>query len=335
MGGDAVVRLHLSETATPSELARLAATEDAAKLGRYPDPTYADLIAELATFWQVDRDEIVVGNGSDELLLLSALAYGAGAPGVVTGGTFKGHRYAVEATGQPVIEVPLTASGRIDAIGFAAALDGAGIGFLCTPHNPGGAALEQDELDVIVDAARRTGATLVIDEAYMEYASPGTPSSAVPPSEGIVVLRTFSKAYGLAGLRIGYAIGRASDLAVIVDLQRVIPFRVNRPGAAAAVAALRDQGHLAHTCATNTRRRTWFTSALRARGIEVRPSEANFVAIAVSDPAAVCAHLLDVHGIAVRDASEMGFEGHVRVALGDERALRRIVDVIGEVSGWA
>jgi histidinol-phosphate aminotransferase len=332
VGDNSLVRLHLSENERPSPLARAAAAEEAARLGRYPDPTYANLTAELATFWQVRSDEVVVSNGSDELLLLSALAFGAQAAGVVTAGTFLGHRYAVEATGRQATEVPLAPDGRIDAIGFSRALDRAGVAFVCNPHNPGGSALADDDLAAIVEAAQAAGSTLVVDEAYMEYADHGTASLAGPPRDGVIVLRTFSKAYGLAGLRVGYAIGSAGDLDAIRHLQRVVPFRVNRVGVAAAIAALRDPEHLARIRGENSRKRAWLTSALHAKGIEARPSVTNFVAIPVANPDAIRAHLLEKHRIVVRDTSDMGYAGHIRVSLGEESALQCVVDTVARFS---
>lgn len=330
-----MVRLHLSENPRPSPLARAAAVEEAARLDRYPDQTYDELTTELATFWRVRPDEIVVGNGSDELILLCAMAYGGRTAGVVTAGTFAGHSLAVDASRRPLVEVPLTPDGRIDAVAFAHALDGAGIAFICTPHNPGGSALSPGDLAAIVDAAQEAGVVLIVDEAYMEYADIGTASLAGPPQEGVVVLRTFSKAYGLAGLRIGYAIGSARDLGALRTLQRVIPYRVNRPGAAAAIAALRDVEHLERTRSDNARKRIWFTSSLRSRGIEVPPSATNFVTIPVAEPSAVQAQLLERYGIVVRDTSDMGYAGHIRVSLGEESGLRRMLAAIDDLSGSA
>jgi histidinol-phosphate aminotransferase len=332
---DSVVRLHLSENSSPSPLAQAAAVEAAARPDRYPDQTYAELTTALATFWRVHTDEIVVGNGSDELLLLCAMVYGSRTAGVVTAGTFAGHRLAVEATRRPVVEVPLNPDGRIDAVAFSEALDGAGIAYICTPHNPSGSALSPSDLAAIVDAAQVAAVMLIVDEAYMEYADVGTASLAGPPQEGVVVLRTFSKAYGLAGLRVGYAIGSAHDLRALRTLQRVIPYRVNRPGAAAAIAALRDVEHLELARSDNARKRAWFTSALRAKGFDVRPSATNFVTIPVADPSAIQAQLLERYGIAVRDTSDMGYAGHIRVSLGEESALRRVLAAIDDLSGSA
>lgn len=329
---DSAARLHLSENLSPSPFAAVAVAEEAVRLGLYPDRTYSDLTAELATFWGVCPDEVAIGNGSDELLLFCAMAYGAQGEGVVTAGTFAGHRLAIEAARRPVIEVPLTTDGRIDAIEFSRALDGAGIAFVCTPHNPSGVALSQNDLTVIVRAAQRAGVVLVVDEAYMEYADPGTASLAGPPQEGAIVLRTFSKAYGLAGLRVGYAIGTAGDLRAIRKLQRVIPFRVNRLGAAAAIAALRDVEHLEATRSENALKRAWFTSAIQSKGFDAQPSATNFVTIAVRNPAAVRAHLYERHRITVRDTSDMGYAGHIRVSLGEESALQCVLDVIDDFS---
>jgi histidinol-phosphate aminotransferase len=327
-----LARLHLSEGGIASGLCLPAIAAELEAVNLYPDPNCEALISALARHWGVPPQHLAAGNGSDELLLLCALALGdQSLPGTISAGTFPGHRFALEVSRRGFREVPLV-DGRIDATAFAEAIPGAGIAFLCTPHNPSGTALTQPELDLIVAAASAAEVPLVTDEAYMEFAPQGTASAVGLAASGLrtVALRTFSKAYGLAGLRVGYAVGSRAEIAAIRAAQRVLPFRVNRLGQVAALAALEDSGCIERVRAETARRRRWFTAALREEGFEVRESATNFVAVAVADPAALASTLRADYGIAVRDTEDMGYPGHVRISLGEknelERALRALVD---------
>lgn len=326
-----VARLHLSESRVASAGCFPAIAAEVAASNLYPDPDCTELTAALARHWDLETGSFAVGNGSDELILLCALALGdASRPGVVSAGSFAGHRFALEIARREVREVPL-ADGYVDASAFARALDGASIGFLCTPHNPSGVALSQVELEEVARAAAETGATLVVDEAYMEFAPYGTPSATalVPARARIVALRTFSKAYGLAGVRVGYAIASMRQAAALRHAQRVLPFRVNRLGQVAALAALEDRACIERVRCETAGKRAWFTGALRAQGFLVHNSSANFVAVRVDDPATLCRRLLNDHGIAVRDTSDMGYPNHVRISLGTSAELERVLAALG------
>ncbi len=328
-----LTRLHLSESSVASAKCLPAMAAEMAATNLYPDPDCDALVSALAGHWAVDPDNVAVGNGSDELILLSALALGdLSRPGTISAGTFSGHRFALEISRRGFREVPLV-DGRVDAGSFARSIPGSGIAFLCTPHNPSGVALAQDELEEIVGAAAGAGVPLVVDEAYMEFAPEGTASvTPLAASSGrAVALRTFSKAYGLAGVRVGYAIGCGADVAALRVAQRVLPFRVNRFGQVAALAALEDPACIERVRAETTRKRQWLTGALREEGFRVHDSATNFVAVAVGDPAAVTRALREEHAIAIRDTGDMGYPGHVRISLGEtselERALRALVGV--------
>jgi histidinol-phosphate aminotransferase len=305
-----------------------------AAVSLYPDPDCEQLVSALARHWSTTPEKIAVSNGSDEMILLCALALGDTARrGVVSAGTFRGHRFALEVARRGCHEVPLV-DGQIDAESFARAIPDAGIAFLCTPHNPSGTALSTSEFELIVAAAVATGVPLVVDEAYIEFATPGTPSAIdlVESDLTVIALRTFSKAYGLAGLRVGYAVGGRREIAAIRSTQRVLPFRVNRLGQAAALAALADDTCIDRVRMETAEKRRWFTQGLRGRGFRVRDSEANFVTVAVDDPAEAARKLRDDHAIAVRDTQDMGYPGHVRISLGRKEELERVLCALSNTS---
>lgn len=326
-----LARLHLSEGEAASPTSIDAVRRELGDLNRYPDPAYTELTAAIADRWSVDAENVAIGNGSDELILLSALALGDRVrPGVVSAGTFAGHRFALEVAGRGVREVPLAGS-QVDVPGFTRAMRGAGIAFACTPHNPSGVALDDSQLRAVLDAATDADIPLVADEAYMEFAPVGTPSTAALAGRRVLTLRTFSKAYGLAGIRVGYAIGDAREIAAIREAQRVLPFRVNRLGQAAALAALADAACLERVHAETARKRDWLTGVLMAAGFTVQPSATNFVTVAVDDAAATALMLLNAYGIAVRDTADMGYIGHIRISLGEHRELERVVSALIEI----
>jgi histidinol-phosphate aminotransferase len=308
----------------PALVAQLAVSN------QYPDPSYEELVCALAEHWALAPANIAVGNGSDELILLCALALGDPAlPGVISAGTFPGHRFALEVARRGCREVPL-AAGRVDVDGLVRALPGAGIAFLCTPHNPSGVALTNRELERIAETAAEAHVPLVVDEAYMEFAPEhtATVAAAIPSAQRIVALRTFSKAYGLAGVRVGYALANETDADLLRDAQRVLPFRVNRLGQAAALAALQDRECIPRVRRETAHKREWFTAALRESGFEVPDSAANFVAVAVSDPAVAARWLLVEYQVAVRDTSDMGYPAHVRISLGPREDLQRALNAL-------
>jgi histidinol-phosphate aminotransferase len=324
-------RLHLSESPYgASPLALRAAREALTPTARYPDPARLDVVRAVAAHNAVGEDRVVVANGSDELVLLTALALGdRGRPGVTTAGTFPGYRVCLEATGRGCEEIPLDGT-RVDVRAVAAAMEHSGIVYLCHPHNPSGAVLGHDELELLVERAAVTGTPLVLDEAYLEFAPAGTPRLCDYLGSGapLLSLRTFSKAHGLAALRVGYAVGSPDLTGRLRAAQGTMPFSVNAVAQAAAVAALDDTDHIPLVRRENALRRAAFRAELERRGRRSLPSATNFVAVPVSDSAAAERLLAEEHGILVRDAGRFGFPGHLRISLGPQEDLERLLDAL-------
>ncbi|MGW2640694.1 aminotransferase class I/II-fold pyridoxal phosphate-dependent enzyme, partial [Streptomyces sp. NPDC001348] len=230
-------------------------------------------------------------------------------------------------------EVPLDGT-RPGTAALAAALDGAGIGYVCNPHNPTGSTLTRAEFDLLVERAAATGTPLVVDEAYLDFAPPGTPQVLDYLGTGapVVALRTFSKAHGLAGLRIGYAVGETTAIGRLRAVQGTMPFSVNRAAQAAAVASLADRGHLAGVREANAAAREEFRAALAARGRRALPSVTNFLAVPVADSATAELLLERDHDILVRDAGRFGLPGHLRISVGRAGELARLLDALDVVA---
>ncbi|MFH8803867.1 pyridoxal phosphate-dependent aminotransferase [Streptomyces sp. NPDC017936] len=330
-----VARLHLSESPYgPSPLALAAAHEAVDATGTYPDPTRSAPARAVADLLGVAAEQVVVANGSDELVLLSALALGeASRPGVTTAGTFPGYRICLENVRRGCREVPLAGT-RPGTAALADALGDAGIAYVCNPHNPTGGALTRAEFDRLVERSAATGTPLVVDEAYLDFAPPGTPGvlDYLDTGAPVVALRTFSKAHGLAGLRIGYAVGEAGAIARLRAVQGTMPFSVNRAAQAAAVASLADRGHLDRVRRANAAAREEFRAALAARGRRALPSVTNFLAVPVEDSATAELLLERDHGILVRDAGRFGLPAHLRISVGRPGELARLLDALDVVA---
>jgi histidinol-phosphate aminotransferase len=331
---EGLVHLHLGESPFgTSTAAGEAAAESVADLRLYPDPARFELVEALAAHWDLAPDQVAVANGSEELVLLCALSVGdLGRHGLTTAGTFPGYRAALTLARRGVREVPL-AETRPDVEAFVAELPGAGVGFLCNPHNPSGSVHTAEELDTLVEAAARSEVPLAFDEAYMDFAAPGTPSTRDYLDHGapVLALRTLSKAYGLAALRVGYAIGAAETIAALRRAQGVIPFSVNRVAQAAAVRALQDREFVEGVRRANAERRSWLVEELRRRGRDVLPSEGNFVAVPVGDSAQAAERLEREHDILTRDTGAFGFPGHLRVTIGEQHELEALLDALDDV----
>ena len=340
MERDEVVRLHLSESPWgPSPDAVQAAALSSDELCRYPDPRRTALTEAIAEFSGLDTDQVVVAHGSDELVLLTSFALGDRTkPGLVTEATFPGYSVCLRAVGRGCISV-VPRQARPDPTAFAVELPRAGIGYLCDPHNPTGSSMTTEEWAMVLAAAVSSDVPLVVDEAYRDFETHRSHGSLAydflaggPP---LVVLRTFSKAYGLASQRIGYAVGRADLIARIKAAQATVPFSVSQAGMAAAVAALADQDYLATVVTRVSARREWFAAELSARGRRSLHSVTNFLAIPMRDALRVERDLA-AHGVLVRATDHFGLPDYLRVSVGSKADLTTFLDTADRIGaiGW-
>ncbi len=289
-------------------------------LYRYPDPTGKRLTRVIGDSVGVDAQRVVLGNGSENILELVCLAVLAPGDLVTTQAPgFSLHEIFPRMMGARVDKVPVTSDFAFDARRWQHALAAdPKLVFIANPCNPTGVILTAAELQQIIDATPET-ALLVVDEAYCEFARA---TEDYPDALGVlreqrrpwIVLRTFSKAYGLAGARVGY--GVVSDTALVQALNSVrTPYNVNGLAQAAAVAALGDQRHLRDTVRRTGAEITRLTRRLRAEGLHVVNSSANFVFIDTGRRADVVAQELHRAGIIVKAWREPGYETFIRASL--------------------
>lgn len=333
-GADDMLRLHLSESvdgAGPTVLEALR--RELSRPNRYPDPACTELREALARQHGMHADQVTVGNGIDELLLLLALAHlGPGRVALTTAQTFPAYRTVSLVCRADVRLSPLHGY-TVDADAFEAAL-GAGVhvAFLCNPHNPTGTALSHVTLERLVACSEAHGATLVCDEAYVEFGPEPADflSALVAKTDRLIVLRTFSKMLGLAGLRVGYALGSTGVMERVQRAKTIVPFSVNRLAQAAALACVRGGVDVEERRARNARVRATTYRLLDELRIEYVPSATNFVLLKLpgGDSRRVAEQLRVRHEILVRDTSDFGLPGHIRVALGTCEEMERFVDAL-------
>jgi histidinol-phosphate aminotransferase len=319
--GAGAIQLNLSESALGcSPLARDAVAAELNSLNRYPDPSAGALITALSQAHELDDDHFVVGNGTDELLLLTAIAFAADACDVIISTrTFPGHAFAAAAVGREPLALPLR-NLHVDSCAIAEGMSPGSVIYLCNPHNPTGTALSASELEHIATSASDRGALLIVDEAYFDYTFPGETQSAIDLVRGglpVIALRTFSKIYGLAGLRCGYATASPTLCARIRKLKNVLVFNVNRLALAAATASLADSPHRDRARALTRERLSAFQSWLAGQTwASTVPSVTNFALVETSWPATRLAAELAQRGILVRDCAGLGLPQHIRISMG-------------------
>ena len=292
-------------------------------LGRYPDGAAFALKAGLARHLAVDPGQLTVGNGSNEILCLLAETFlTPGDEAVCSEFAFVVYRLAVQATGATLRIARANGAGAVQPLGHgleamaAAVNERTRLVFVANPNNPTGTWLPPDELARFV-AALPPRVILVLDEAYLEY----MPADARPDSlawlrsrPNLVVCRTFSKMYGLAGLRIGYAVSDPG-LAALLDRVRQ-PFNVNEAAQVAALAALGADEHVQRSRAVNDAGLRQLRDGLAAFGWRVPPSAGNFVLADTGGPAAAWNEALLRAGVIVRPVANYGLPNHLRITVG-------------------
>jgi histidinol-phosphate aminotransferase len=316
----------------PSPAALAAVRElDADALARYPDGGAERLREALAAHHGLDPRRLVCGNGSDELLSLLAHAYlSPGDEAIVTEHGFLVYPIAIRAAGGRVVVAPdderLTAS--VDNI-LERITPRTRIVYLANPNNPTGTYLPFDEVRRL-QRGLPDNCLLVLDAAYAEYVRRNDYEAGielVATCENVVMTRTFSKAYGLAGLRLGWLYGPRHVVEVLDRIRG--PFNINAAAVAAGLAALQDQEHLRAAVGHNERWLPWLTEKIRALGLEVTPSVANFILIHFPDEegrrAADADRFLDARGLILRGMKGYGFPNALRASIGSEEANRRLV----------
>ncbi len=323
---DDIIKLASNENPRGPSPSVLAVTGKAARTAnRYPDVD--DLVHKLAATWQVEPEQIVVGNGSNDVLDLIARAYlNPGDTTISSQYAFFVYSLVTKLAGGLNTIVPSVDFGHDLAAMQKAITDTTKIIWIANPNNPTGTFIGFDRIKQFVQSISKQ--IIVIDEAYFEYLS-GTdtyPSHELMAiNQNVILTRTFSKVYGLAGYRIGYAVASPKVACLLNSIRQ--PFNANSLALAAALAALNDRAYVAESAALNDTDRRYLAEQLAARGLSYIPSRGNFITIAFADSAKVHAHLLS-KGIIVRLLSNYDLDGYLRVSVGTRAELDAFLDAI-------
>ncbi|MFT4045994.1 MAG: aminotransferase class I/II-fold pyridoxal phosphate-dependent enzyme [Solimonas sp.] len=301
---------------------------------RYSDPNSRLLRLALAGHLQVDTDTIVVGNGSEEMIAAASRAFlTLDAEALTVSPCFGLHEIEPLAVGARVTKVAMTAACGFDVPGLEQALTRSPqLLFLPSPWNPVGSALDHDGLARVI-AATPASTLFVLDEAYHEFTSAAIPDGLEvlrKSDRPYIVLRTFSKAYGLAGLRVGYAVCSSVAIARMLAAAKT-PFNVNAAAQAAAVAALGDQAWMRASVSRICVERERVAAALRARGLRVAPSEGNFLFFDTGLSSVHVAGELLKAGVIVKPWMEPKFQSFIRVSIGSARENDQFLDALMRV----
>ena len=338
------------------EIARLASNENpfgaspavaralvdlASHIGTYPDANCTALRAAIAERTGARTEQIVIGNGSESIIQMLCQAFLAPGDRVLTQRPAFGlHEIYPRMMGAQVDLLELTPSLEFNVDVWCEAMArGPKVAMIANPSNPVGCMFDTGEFARLL-AAVPAGTLLVIDEAYVEYARlapdfPDTLAALRAQRRPWIVLRTFSKAWGLAGLRVGYGI--ASDAALIQMLDRVrTPFNVNQAAQSAALAAWGDEAFMVHAVTETVRHRETMAAQLRTMaglGVRIAPSAANFLFVELGRPNGPVSEALLARGIIVKPWKDPGFETFIRVSIGLPDENGRFLRALGEIVG--
>ena len=307
-------------------------------LNRYPDPANGDLRAAVSNWLGVAQQRLWFGNGSDEVIdLLIRVLVEPSSPVVIPEPSYGlyGQRAAAHAaTGR---HVRLDDDFDLDVERTLGAAEGASLVILCSPNNPTGNLLSPNR---ILELLNRSTCVVAVDEAYVEFAgSNGRAESLVrlaggagdvPGSERLAVLRTFSKAWGLAGARVGYLVGAPS---LVCALDRVgLPYPLSSLSAQAACTALQAASQMESAREALVTERARVATGLSHLGLRTLPSDANFLLFFVERPVEVQEQLAREHAVIIRDRSHMpGLDGGLRVTIGTSGDNDRFLEALSEV----
>ena len=333
------IALNLNENPFgPSPLALRAMESALTESHRYPAIHATDLHEELAAFHDAPPEQVLVTAGATELLcIIARVLLGSGLNAITSARSFIVYKLATQVTEGRLIEVPTRDNGYdLDAI--TQAIDhNTRIVFISNPNNPTGTLLATDEMDRFVQKLPGH-VLLLLDEAYGDYAADFARQRGVEYSHvmdyvragrNVILLKTFSKAHGLAGLRVGYGIGPADLISAFAQARSV--FSISSVAQAAAMAALHDKQHIAQAVKNNSEQAQLLISNLEQLGLAVAPTWANFVYCELEEDAAEFADRLLSRGVLVQPLGMWGAPRAVRISIGTPEQNARLIEALQKV----
>jgi len=334
LGISGVVKLASNENPLGPSPSALKALEKAiARVNSYPDSNCFYLKKDLAAHLGCREENLIIGNGSDELLKLIAETFlEPGDQVIFARPSFSEYEFVSKIMGANCTAVPVKEDFAHDLETMAKQVGArTKLVFICNPNNPTGTIVTQEELRAFI-ASTPPDILLVMDEAYYEYVTdPHYPDSLqlVEEDSNVIILRTFSKIYGLAGLRIGYGISRPEIIALINRARE--PFNVNLLAQEAARASLKDQNHLKQSREMVVEGRKYLYQAFDRLGLKYVPTQTNFIFVdTFQDSKEIFTALLQ-EGIIIRTGDIFGYPTYIRVTIGTRRENERFIAALERV----
>lgn len=314
----------------PSDKVLATLAQASQEVTRYPDGNGFSLKTALAKKYQLNTDQITLGNGSNDVLEIIARAFVSSVDEVM----FSQYAFAVyplvtQAIGAKAVIAPARDYGHdLDAMS-ALITEQTKLIFIANPNNPTGTYLPANTLEAFIAQVPAT-TLVVLDEAYVEYGEQATDSiSLLEKYSNLIITRTFSKAYGLAGLRVGYALSHPEVADLINRIRQ--PFNVNSLALAAATVALTDDDYIAKTKQLNDAGMEQLTAGLNILGLSFIPSKGNFITVDVQKNGEEVFDDLLQRGVIVRPVANYGLPKYIRVSIGLEHENKRFLEALGEV----
>ncbi|MFD0711169.1 histidinol-phosphate transaminase [Paenibacillus sp. GCM10027626] len=315
-----------------SEQAKEAIQAEINNCSIYPDSFSTTLTSAVAEYLQVERNQLIFGAGSDEVILMLARAYLVpGDETIMAHETFPQYKHNSEIEGAVSIEVPLRedASHDLEAM-LAKVTDRTKIIWICNPNNPTGTIVDKQELEQFLQQVP-ANVIVVLDEAYAEYVTDkryGDSIGLLNKYKNIIVLRTFSKIYGLASLRVGYGVGHADLIHYINQVRE--PFNTTRFGQAAAAAAIADTGFIESCRERNAKGIAYMTAQFDRMGLSYFEAHGNFIMFDAKLPSAEVFDGLLRRGIVSR-ARWSHYPTHIRITVGSQEQNEKFIQALEEV----
>ncbi|WP_301109771.1 histidinol-phosphate transaminase [Sporosarcina sp.] len=314
----------------PSPKAKAAMKQAIEEVHLYPDASATKLRERLADLYEVRPEQVITGNGADNIISLVVSAYIDEGDEVVYGSpTFPAYRSSTLLMGGKPVEVPLTEDWKFDLDAIQAAItDKTKLVFICNPNNPTGTIVEDSAIEKFIQEVP-DHVTVVLDEAYIEYIREQPYKTGIDyfkADHPIITIRTFSKFYSLAGLRVGYAIASEELLEPVLRLRE--PFAVNRVAIEAASATLDDSEFTDEHYQMNEEGKNYLTEEFTKLGFEVFPSYTNFLFVHIKSDAQILFNKLLEKGLIIRPCTPWGLNEYVRVSIGTKEQNELLVEIL-------
>ena len=311
-----------------------------ARVGRgYPPDYVGELSKTIAAHYNVGTDRVVTGNGSGPILEAGVRAFCSASKPLVTGSpSYASPEGAARRIGAQVKAIPVDRDLKLDLNAMAEAANGAGLVFFCNPNNPTGTAHKLEAVEGFVRRVKQASpdTAILIDEAYMDYSYDPAVKTAIPLTQelpGVFVARTYSKAHGMAGLRLGYAVGQVATVRALSQAWNL--GSMNTLTAAAGITSLRDTAHMEEERKENARVRDFTLQAFKRMGYDAADCHTNCIFVNLGRPAAEFRDASRKLGVSVgRDFPPME-KTHCRISLGTMAEMQKAVEVFQKVLGKA